>query len=110
MLEHCPYKKYMKPTSQISRQPRLHRGEEAPIAVRVAYPVTDHQYQANGGVLRAACARLKQAPSFRDLSSEFLATEMKRDYLGEALFFGIMVAVSAWPMVFVVQGLAQLAK
>ena len=100
----------MKPLSQISRQPRLHRGEEAPIAVRVAYPVTDHEYHPNSGSLRAASARLKLASSFRDLSSKFLASEMKRDYLAEALFFGIMVAVSAWPIVSMFQAMAQLVK
>jgi hypothetical protein len=100
----------MKPLSQISRQPRLHRGEEAPIAVRAPHPVTDHQYHANGGVLRAASARLKLAPSFRDLSSEFLATEMKRDYAAEAAFFAIIVGVSVWPIVSTFQALAQLVK
>jgi hypothetical protein len=105
-----PLQKYMKPLSQISRQPRLHRSEEAPVAARSAYPVTDHHYHANRGVLRAADARLKLAPSFRDLSSDFLATEMKRDYLAEAAFFAIIVGVSAWPIVSMFQALSLLVK
>ena len=105
----------MKPLSQISRQPRLHRGEEASVALRSTQPVTDYRYHANSADLRASNASLHLAPpalspSFRDLSSEFLATEMKRDYLAEALFFAIIVGVSAWPIVNTVQALGQLVK
>ena len=100
----------MKPLSQISAQLRSHRVEEAPAGLRPQHPVTDYHYQAKGGVLRAANDRLRLVPSFRDLSREFLATEMKRDYRAEALFFAIIVGVSVWPIVTMVQALAQLAK
>ena len=100
----------MKPLSQISPQPRLHRGEQAATATRAPHPVTDYQYHANGSVFPAPGGRLKLARSFRDLSSKFLATEMKRDYRLEACFFAIIVGISAWPMVSMCQALTQLAK
>jgi hypothetical protein len=50
------------------------------------------------------------SPSFRDLSREFLGTEMKRDYLSEVFFFAIIVGVSAWPIVTMVRALADLVK
>ena len=104
----------MKPLSQIS-QPRLHRGDAAPVALRSNQPVTDYRYHANSADLRAANDRIRLSPpvlspSFRDLSSEFLATEMKRDYAGEAFFFAIMVGVSAWPIVSMIQAWGPLVK
>ena len=105
-----PQNKYMKPLSQISAQRRSNHREEAAVGFRAQHPVTDYQYRANGGVLRAANERLKLAPSFRDLSSEFLATEMKRDYVAEACFFAIIVGVSAWPIVSMIQALGPLVK
>jgi hypothetical protein len=35
---------------------------------------------------------------------------MKRDYRAEALFFAVIVGVSAWPIVTMMQALTQLAK
>ena len=83
--------------------------------LRSTQPVTDYHFHAPASNLRAANNRLQFAPpalspSFRDLSSDFLATEMKRNYLAEALFFAVMVGVSAWPMVPLVEAMAQLAK
>ena len=69
-----------------------------------------HPYRATGGVFRGCSDRLRLVPSFRDLSSEFLATEMKRDYLAEAFLFAIIVGISAWPIVSMFQALAQLNK
>lgn len=104
----------MKPLSQIS-QPRLHRGDAAPVALRSRHPLTDYRYHAHSVDLRAAKDRVQLVPpvlarSFRDLSSEFLATEMKRDYIAEALFFAIIVGVSAWPIVSMIQALGPLVK
>jgi hypothetical protein len=50
------------------------------------------------------------APGFRDLSNQFLGAETKRSYIAEVLFFAIIVGVSAWPMVSMVQAMAELVK
>ena len=104
----------MKPLSQISAL-KSHRGEQAPAGLRPTHPVTDYHYHANGGDLRGANDRRKLSPpalspSFRHLSSKFLATEMKRDYVAEALFFAVIVGVSAWPIVSMFQALGPLVK
>ena len=114
VLEHCPYH-HMKPQSQISRQLRPLRGEQAPIGSQVKHPVTDCSYHAAGGDLRAAKKSLKLSkpllsPSFRDLSNEFLGAETKRNYVAEAFFFAIIVAVSAWPIVTMIRALSELMK
>lgn len=86
-----------------------------PLERRSKHPVTDYHFQAPAGGLRGANDRLQiappaLAPSFRHLSREFFAREMKRDYLAEASFFAVFVGVSAWPIVSMLQALAHLAK
>lgn len=86
-----------------------------PAAPRSKQPATDCHFHAPAGDLRGANDRRQLtppavAPSFRHLSREFLATEMKRDYLAEASFFAVFVGVSAWPIVSMLQALTQLAK
>jgi hypothetical protein len=81
----------------------------------VKQPVTDCYYHAAAVDLRAAKDRLRQSkpvlsPSFRELSNEFLGAETKRDYVAEAFFFAIIVGVSAWPIVTMVQALSHLMK
>jgi hypothetical protein len=105
----------MKPQSPISPQRRPLRDEQTPIETQVKHPLTDCHYHAAGGDLRAGKDRLKPSkplpsPSFRDLSNEFLGAETKRNYAAEAFFFAIIVGVSAWPIVTMVQALSQLMK
>jgi hypothetical protein len=103
----------MKPLSQISHERKSRRGEEMPAGLRLTHPVTDSNYQPTSGDFRVATDRLKPStsalsPSLRHLSSEFLAGEMKRDYLTEAACFVIMISVSAWPIVSMVRALSWL--
>jgi hypothetical protein len=102
----------MKPVSQSSIQRRSHRAGETRLEVRSTHPVTDYHFHAPAADLRAANDRhrLQLRPSFRDLSREFIAREIKRDYAAEAFFFAIIVGISAWPIVLVFQALAKLAK
>lgn len=84
-----------------------------PLGLRSRDPVTDYNYQATGSDFRVATEPVRQstpvlAPSFRQLSSEFLSREMKRDYRTEALCFVIIVTVSAWPIVSMVRALSWL--
>jgi len=84
-----------------------------PAGLRPKHPATNCQYQPIGGDFRVASDRIKQStpavtPSLRKLSSEFLAGEMKRDYLTEALCFVIMISVSAWPIASMVRALSWL--
>jgi hypothetical protein len=99
----------MKPQSQISRQFGSHRGEKMPVGLRPGHPATDFDYQASGADFRGTNDRRQRSTrSFRDLSNEFLAAEMKRDYLVEAFCFLIIVGVSAWPIVSMVRALSLL--
>jgi hypothetical protein len=99
VLEHCP--RNMKPLSPITRQRSSH----------LNHPDLDAQYHsasANFVADRLKRSPASPSPSFRDLSSEFLGAEMKRDYLAEAICFLIIVSVSAWPIVSMVRALSLL--
>jgi hypothetical protein len=97
----------MKSQSQILRQLGSHRAEEMPARVQFNHPVTDFAYQSTGGDFRVAPPRLRHSgPSFRNLSRRFLAEEMKRHYLAEAVCFVIIVSLSAWPIASMVQALS----
>ena len=88
----------MKPISPLTAKQRLYRGEGPPVGRRLKHPVMDFHFHAPSGDLRAANDRIQRRPSFRDLSSDFLATENRRDYVAEAFFFVIIVGISAWPI------------
>ena len=47
---------------------------------------------------------------FRRLSGEFFAKETSRDYIKELTLFGIIVAVSAWPIISMLHALGTLLK
>jgi hypothetical protein len=75
-----------------------------PTASYRKHPITDFGYQTTGTDFRVQNA----APAFRNLSKEFLAGEMKRDYLSEAVCFLVLVGLSAWPITSMVQALSLL--
>jgi hypothetical protein len=75
-----------------------------PTASYRKHPITDFGYQTTGTDFRVQHA----APPFRNLSKEFLAQEMKRDYLREALCFLVIAGLSAWPIASMVQAMSLL--
>jgi hypothetical protein len=80
-----------------------------PATVPRTHPATDFAYQTAGADFGVANNRLNHSPTpFRHLSQEFLAEEMKRDYLKEALCFLVIVGLSAWPIASMVHALSLL--
>ena len=78
-------------------------------------PVTDCHYLGTTAKFRGRDASLKSAaplpkPSFRELSNDFIGSEMKRHYMTEAAFFAIIVAVSTWPIVSMIRAIVELVK
>lgn len=105
----------MKPNSQISRQLERLDEEGSSSPLRSTHPLTDYRFHASASEVQSAGSSRKLsrpvfAPGFRDLSNEFLGAETKRNYVAEALFFAIIVGVSVWPIVSMVQALAHLMK
>jgi hypothetical protein len=106
----------MKSNSQIIRQPGRPGEETFSSRPRSTQPLTDYHFHAandrpaSGTASNHKLARPVFAPGFRDLSNEFLGAETKRNYVAEVLFFAIIVGVSVWPIVTMVQALALLMK
>lgn len=104
----------MKPQLQKSPEPKLLRGG----SIRpgsFTHPVTDYRYVGTLGGFRGRGAAVKPAASsgtrsFREVSNDFIRSEMKWQYAAEAAFFAIIVAVSTWPMVSMVRAMADLVK
>ena len=105
----------MKPQLQNSHEPRLFRGESIRAGSPFTHPATDYRYVRMLSGFRGRAAALKPAapsrtPSFREVSNDFMNSEMKWQYVAEAAFFAIIVAVSTWPMVSMVRAMADLVK
>jgi hypothetical protein len=47
---------------------------------------------------------------FRKLSGDFMRKETPRDYLKELALFGVIIAVSAWPIALMLRALGALVK
>ncbi len=50
------------------------------------------------------------APRFWTLSQGFIEAEAKREYRFEAVLFGVIVALAAWPIALALQAAAQLVR
>lgn len=80
-----------------------------PARARPTHPATDFTYQTTGRNFGGGSNRLQySATPFRLLSQDFLAEEMKRDFLKEAFCFIIIVGLSAWPIASMVSALSLL--
>jgi hypothetical protein len=91
----------MKPTPQISRNqggPRLDSG--VPCEPK-SFPLTDYSLQATVEAPASSSADLPKTElrAFRKVSNEFFGAEASRDYIAELLFFIVITAISAWPIV-----------
>lgn len=107
--------KIMKTQSQNSHEPRPFRGGSIRVGSPFTHPASDYGYLGTLSGFRGRGAAMKQAapsgtPSFRELSNDFMRSEMKWQYAGEATFFAIIVAVSTWPIVTMVRAMADLIK
>jgi hypothetical protein len=100
----------MKPTSESTH--RTSRSENDG-SVR---PLINYSYHAapalsaNKARSYPAAKRTLFAPGFRKISNEFLGAETTRDYVLEFLFFAVITAVSAWPIVSMLQALERFVR
>jgi hypothetical protein len=103
----------MKPTSIINPNHRpAHRdGDWPPMR---SFPLTDYHFKSASEIIGAGTQpeknRASQLRMFRRLSSNFLGSEMSRDYVREASLFVLIAVVSAWPIVSMIRALIGLPK
>jgi hypothetical protein len=105
----------MKPQLQNSPEPKSFRGGSIRAGLPFTNPATDYGYLGTLSGFRGRGAGFKPAApvgtrSFREVSNDFIKSEMKWQYAAEATFFAIIVAVSTWPIVSMVRAMADLVK
>jgi len=76
----------MKPTPQISQNRRA------------GFPLTDCNYQPTADAKINGGRSISKPTGFHKLSSDFLGTEMVRDYAVEFSAFTMIALISAWPI------------
>ncbi len=86
----------MKPTPQISHNRSA------------SFPVTDCNYQPTGDAKTSAGRPIAKPTGFHKLSSDFLGTEMVRDYAVEFSVSTVIAALSAWPILLSIEAIARL--
>jgi hypothetical protein len=91
----------MKPTPQISINGRAFQ----------RLPLTDYNFQASTQTKTSSTAggSATKLPAFHKLSSEFLGT-VNRDHVTELLFFVLITAISAWPILSVLHAITRMVR
>ncbi len=98
----------MKTISQINSNAGF---TDADRSVARRFPLIDAHFHSDArGSSLAPSAYRSELRRFRNLSRDFFGKETPRDYAGEITLFGIIIAVSVWPIISMVRALAGLFK
>jgi hypothetical protein len=90
--------KFMKTTPQISKN-RNSR-----------FPLTDYNYQPTADSKTAAGRQVAKLTGFHKLSSDFIGTEMVRDFAVEFSTFTLIALISAWPILLSIVAVVRMAR
>ncbi len=77
---------------------------------RRSFPLVECNYQPmrlNG--YQARCARI-EAPSFRNISRQYFQKEARRDFVGEAFLFAVMIVLAAAPLLSAASALSEFCR
>ena len=103
------YQAAMKPMPQISTLPKSSRQDRVSLRHKPRSPWTDYNFQA---MVRehsgdedslSDISPSEGRPSFRDISREFLNEETHQGFCAELFLFGVIVVISAWPLLALVE-------
>jgi hypothetical protein len=102
----------MKPTPEISPDQRESRRDGGALRDQKGFPLTDYFFQptvdaASGSSDVCPANKLR---AFRNLSSDYFGTERRLQYAVELLFFGFIIAISAWPIVSAIVAAVRLVR
>ncbi len=90
----------MKPILQINHKQRGSPRDNRAGRNHQSFPLTDYNYRPTPETQVSSSAGwpATKSPAFHKLSSEFLGAETSRDYVAELLFFILITALAAWPV------------
>ncbi len=73
------------------------------------FPLTDYNYQPTLDANTTAGRSLTKLTGFHKLSSDFIGTEMVREFAVEFSAFMVIAGLSAWPIVLSIVAIARMA-
>jgi hypothetical protein len=102
----------MKPTPQVSSNQHSWRRDGGAAHEKRSFPLTDCFFQSTVDAGRSASGiRLeKSLRAFRNLSGDFFGGERRLDYAFEFLFFAVITAISAWPIISAMVAVTRLVR
>jgi len=102
----------MKPFPQINYHQSGSRRYNGPRRSKRILPLTDYNYRPTSQTQIGSSAGPPATKShpFHKLSSEFLGAETSRNYVAEFLFFILITAIAAWPIMSMLIAVARLIR
>ena len=88
----------MKPTPQISHNQHTR------------FPLTDYNYQPTADPKMSTGRQVAKLTGFHKLSSDYLGTELVRDFAVEFSAFTVIALISAWPILSSIVAVARMAR
>ena len=77
---------------------------------RRSFPLVECNYQPMRlSGYQAGCARI-EAPSFRNISRQYFQKEARRDFVGEAFLFAVMIVLAAAPLLSTASALSEFCR
>jgi hypothetical protein len=77
---------------------------------RRSFPLVECNYQPMRlSGYQARCART-DAPSFRNISRQYFQKEARRDFVGEAFLFAVMIVLAAAPLLSSASALSEFCR
>ncbi len=77
---------------------------------RRRFPLVEYNYQPMRlSGYQARCAR-SDAPSFRNISRQYFQKEARRDFVGEAFLFAVMIVLAAVPLLSTASALSEFCR
>ena len=74
------------------------------------FPLTDYNYQPTADAKITASRPVAKLTGFHKLSSDFLGTEVARDYVVEFSAFTVIALISAWPILSSIVAMARMVR
>ena len=72
------------------------------------FPLTDYNYQPTADPKTSAGRPVAKLTGFHKLSSDFIGTEMVRDFAVDFSMFTVIALISAWPICLSIVAVARL--
>ena len=74
------------------------------------FPLTDYNYQPTADGKTSAGQKVAKLTGFHKLSSDFIGTEMVRDYAIQFSTFTFIALISAWPILQCIIAIARMLR